>query len=217
MEKLNILITSVGRRSYLVDYFKSALKGLGHVHVSNSSEISPALQIADKYVISPLIYDNDYIPFIKKYCTQNNISAIISLFDADLPVLSKHKEELEKIVKKVIVSDYNVIEICNDKWKTYDFLIKNGFNTPKTYISIEKAKQDLSHGIINYPVIIKPRWGMGSIGVFEADNDQELMVLYNKTKRSIENSYLKYESNTDMRNSVLMQEKRIITILYLWE
>ena len=36
---MNILLTSVGRRSYLIDYFKEALGSDGEIHVSNSSGI----------------------------------------------------------------------------------------------------------------------------------------------------------------------------------
>ncbi|MGN0028110.1 MAG: carbamoyl phosphate synthase-like protein, partial [Clostridium sp.] len=77
---MNILITSVGRRSYLVNYFKEALGEKGEIHVANSSSVSPAFQYADKSVVTPLIYDDNYIPFLKKYCIENNIDAIISLF-----------------------------------------------------------------------------------------------------------------------------------------
>ena len=63
MKELNILFTSVGRRSYLVKYFKDALANRGLIHVANSSEISPAFLVADKHVITPLIYDKGYIPF----------------------------------------------------------------------------------------------------------------------------------------------------------
>ena len=129
MEELNILLTSVGRRSYLVKYFKEALNGLGMVHVANSSEMSPAFQIADKYVVTPLIYDEGYIPFLMEYCEENKIHAIISLFDVDLLVLAKNKEEfLEKGVT-VIVSDYSAVKVCNDKWRTYCFLEENAIAT----------------------------------------------------------------------------------------
>lgn len=39
---MNILFTSVGRRTYLVEYFKEALNGCDEVHVANSDENSPS-------------------------------------------------------------------------------------------------------------------------------------------------------------------------------
>jgi carbamoyl-phosphate synthase large subunit len=67
---MNILLTSVGRRSYLVKYFKEAVGENGEVHVSNSNTITPAFIHADKSTVSPLIYENRYIPFLLNYCIQ---------------------------------------------------------------------------------------------------------------------------------------------------
>lgn len=207
MGKMNILLTSVGRRSYLVKYFKEALNGDGEVYVANSSALSPAFSVADHAVVTPLIYDKEYIPFLKKYCQNNNIKAIISLFDIDLPILAQHKEEFKEIGVTVVVSEYDTVEICNDKWNTFKFLEKQGFDVPKTYISIEDAMEDINQKKVNYPMMIKPRWGMGSIAVFEAENEEELILLYKKARRNIEKTYLKYESAEDIDKSILIQEK----------
>jgi carbamoyl-phosphate synthase large subunit len=203
---MNLLLTSAGRRTYLVKYFQEALNGEGKVHASNSS-FSPALQVADKSVITPLIYDKEYIDFLLKYCKENDIKAIISLFDIDLPVLAKAKKLFEKNGITVVVSNYEVTQICNDKWKTYEFFKKNNILTPKTFLSLEEVSKGLRSKDVSYPLIIKPRWGMGSIGIYTVDNQEELGVLYKKVKREIENSYLKYESRIDIDNAVLIQEK----------
>ena len=60
---------------------------------------------------------------------------------------------------------------------------------------------------IQFPLILKPRWGMGSIAVFEVENEQELEVLYKKAKSNILSSYLKYESQMDLSKCVIIQEK----------
>lgn len=204
---MNILLTSVGRRGYMVKYFKEVLGTSGQVHVSNSSKISPAFRYADKAIVTPLIYDSNYIPFIKSYCIENQIQAIISLFDIDLLVLAKHKEEFEKEGIKVIVSSMDVIEICNDKWKTYNFLKNNDFQVPKTYIDKDEVLSDIQNKFLDFPLVLKPRWGMGSISVYVADNEVELEVFYNKINRQIENTYLKYESAQTKSHKVIIQEK----------
>lgn len=204
---MNILLTSVGRRSYLVEYFKEALSGNGKVYVSNSSNISPAFQYADEYVVTPLIYDKEYISFLRNYCLEKNINAIISLFDIDLLVLAKHKKEFEGIGIKIIVSDESVIEICNDKYKTFLFLKENNFNVPQTYISLIEVKEAVKNKEIDFPLILKPRWGMGSISIYEAENMEELEIFYKKIDREIKKNYLKYESAQTLGENVLIQEK----------
>ena len=205
---MNILLTSVGRRAYMVEYFKEALQGQGLTHAANCVE-TYALSIADKSVITPIIYDNTYIDFLIKYCSNNNINAVISLFDIDLPVLAKNKNRFEKNNISLIVSDYNFVQICNDKWLTHNFLIENEFFSPKTFLSINDTLDALENDIISFPLIIKPRWGMGSIGIFVAENKEELSVLYQKTYNSIMSSYLKYESRKALDKCIIIQEKLI--------
>lgn len=204
---MNILLTSVGRRSYLVQYFKEALGEIGKVHVSNSTELTPAFEIADAAIVTPLIYSDDYIPFLISYCREHDISAIISLFDIDLPVLSENIELFKNNGIDVIVSDKSVINICNDKYKTYSFLKENGFMVPKTFLSIDAVIQAINNNEVSFPLVIKPRWGMGSIGVLIAENEEELLVFYRKSLSHIKNSYLKFESTENLDESVIIQEK----------
>lgn len=207
--EMNILLTSVGRRGYLVQYFKEALEGNGKVFVSNSDANSPAFKYADEYVVSPLIYDDNYIDFLLKYCIEHDIKLLVSLFDIDLYVLASNKDKFEEIGVTVVVSDKNFIEVCNDKWLTYNYLIKNNIPAPKTFLSIEDVRRALDTKDITFPLIVKPRWGMGSLEIYTADNLDELNIFYKKIKRNIEKSYLKYESKRDKNNCVIIQQKII--------
>lgn len=179
--------------------------GKGKVFAANS-EYTHALSLADDSVITPLIYSEAYIPFILDYCKVNGISVVISLFDIDLPILSKNQKLFAEHNIKLIVSDFNVINICNDKWLTFSFLKENDIATPLTFIDKTQAIGALDSGKLNYPVIMKPRWGMGSIGIYKADNLEELEVLYRKISNEINNSYLKYEAQADVDNSILIQQ-----------
>lgn len=193
---MNVLLTSVGRRAYMVKYFKDAVGGDGTVHVCNSDDLTVAFHYADYSVVSPLIYDENYIPFLIDYCRKNEIDIVVSLFDIDLPVLAKNRDKFLEIGTKVIVSDERLINICNDKWKTYQFLKDNGFNVPKTYLSLQKVLMALDSGEIQYPIILKPRFGCGSIGVSVAEDEMALLYYFRRNSKVIGRSYLKYESQS---------------------
>lgn len=202
---MNILLTSVGRRTYMVEYFKKALKGTGLVYASNSID-TYTLHQADDYVITPQIYDDNYVAFLLSYCEKHDISALISLFDIDLPILSKSKSRFEQVGIQLVISDYLVTQICNDKWKTYQFLSKIGIKQPKTFISLSEAENALAEKRVSYPLFLKPRWGMGSIGIYRVENKTELEVLYAKLHREIFCTYLKYESSVDIDACILIQQ-----------
>jgi carbamoyl-phosphate synthase large subunit len=203
---MNILLTSAGRRGYMVDYFKQALKGDGLIHAANSY-MSPALVHADRFTITPLIYDAQYIDYLLDYSIRNNIKAIIPLFDIDLPILAKAKEKMRDQGVEVIVSDYKVTQICNDKWMTYGFLKQNDICAPQTYISLNDAINAVTAQSIRFPLIVKPRWGMGSIGILTAENRAELEPAYYKVQNQVNTTYLRYESEGDIDHSVIIQEK----------
>ena len=203
---MNILLTSVGRRSYLVQYFKDVLGNTGYVHVGNSSRLSPAFRVADRSVVTPLIYDPKYISFIINYCKAENIQLVLSLFDIDLPVLAAHKSEFEEAGIHLIVSDLEVVQICNDKWRTFCFLKEKGFSVPLTCLTLDEADCARKDGSLSYPVMIKPRWGMGSLSIYSAQDGEELHVLYKKCRREIEKSYLSYEAKADPEHAVIIQE-----------
>ena len=80
------------------------------------------MQAADKSVITPIIYSNEYIPFLLDYCKANNISLVIPLFDIDLPVLAANREKFHAAGVTLLVSDENFVRTCNDKWSAYNFL-----------------------------------------------------------------------------------------------
>lgn len=191
---MNVLLTSVGRRAYMVKYFKEALGEDGSVHVCNSDDKSIAFKYADKTVVAPLIYDENYIPFLLNYCIDNQINILISLFDIDLLMIAKHKKQFEEIGTKVIVSDCRVVEICNDKWKTYRFLNENGFHAPASFLNMSEVISKVALGKLEYPIVVKPRYGCGSISVSLAYDEEDLRYLTKKANEDITNSYLKYES-----------------------
>lgn len=203
---MNILLTSAGRRTYMVDYFRSALGGEGSVYASNSVLTYTLLQ-ADGYVLTPPIYDHDYISFVIDYCKDKNISVVISLFDIDLPVLAKNREWFVQNGIRLLVSDSQVVELCNDKWRTYSFLNKIGLKQACSFVSLHEAKEALRHGEIEFPLVLKPRWGMGSIGIYQVDSINELDVLYEKLRKDIFKTYLKYESQEDKEACVIIQSK----------
>lgn len=202
---MNILLTSAGRRTYLIEYFKDALCEDGKVYASNSV-FTPTLAAADGYVITPQIYDNGYIEFLLNYCADKDISAIISLFDVDLPVLASNRKEFEDKGINLIVSNEEFIKVCNDKFLTYKFFVKNSIPAIKTFISLAEVEDALNNGEIAYPVVVKPRFGMGSLGVYFADNLQELHCFYSKCREKIYSSYLKFESAVYSDDCVIMQE-----------
>ena len=128
------------------------------------------------------------------YCQKKAIDIVISLFDIDLLMLARHKKEFEEVGTKVIVSEPQIVEVCNDKWKTYNFLKDNGFNAPLSFLKMDEVIDKIAVGELSYPIVVKPRYGCGSISVAIAHDEEDLRYLTKKANEDIASSYLKYES-----------------------
>lgn len=201
---MNILFTSAGRRSYIIDYFKNA-NGIDKVFASNS-DYTIALKHADGFFISPLIYSKEYIPSIINFCKKNDITVLLSLFDIDLYVLAQHNQDFVNAGIKLILAPADFVRICNDKYETYKFVLSLGLKSARTYLNINEVKESIVQGREKYPIIIKPRWGMASMGIYIVENDEELEFFSRKSYKDIFSSYLKYESSLTKEAPIIYQQ-----------
>lgn len=204
---MNILFTCAGRRNYLINYFKEALNGDGHVIAADEQMSAPAMIDADIAEKVPSIYADNYVDKLLDLVKKHSVKAIISLNDLELPILSKNKDVFAKHGAKVVISSTDVISISFDKWKTYNFIKDLGLNTPKTYIKLEKAIEDIENGSLKFPLVLKPRWGSGSIGVDFPESIEELELSYKLQKLKLKKTILDKANNNNVEDDILIQEK----------
>ena len=177
---MNILILSVGTRNKIVQYFKKELKGKGIVIATDCSKLAPAIYEADKYYIVPRIDDKDYLNTILDICIKEKINGLISLIDPELSLISKNVEKFKEIGVKPILSDYDKVDICFNKYKMYQFLVENNINTARSYAHKEEFYKDLENKLIEFPVFVKPIEGSANININKINNKEELEMLWNK-------------------------------------
>lgn len=202
---MNILFTCAGRRTYLLKYFKENMQEDDKVVAADMQLSAPALQVADVIKQVPAVYNPKYVDIMLDICREQDIDAIISLNDLELPILSENRERFKEIGVTVIVSAPNVIETCFDKYKTAQWIESVGLKAPKTYVTLASAKDALAKGIIEFPLFMKPRWGSGSIGLETIDDMEELDIYYHILLKKIKKTILATASTGD--EYILIQEK----------
>ncbi len=171
---MNVLILSAGTRNKIVQYFKKELEGSGTVIATDCSNLAPAIYEADKYYIVPRINDPGYIEIIIDICKKEKIDTLISLIDPELSLISKNIEKFRQINVNPIISDYDKVEMCFDKYKMYEFLTNNNFRIIKSYIDKETFYKDLDENKIKFPVFVKPVKGSASLNINKVNSKEEL-------------------------------------------
>jgi len=176
---MNILLCSAGRRVKLVHYFKQELNKLGgRVVAVDCDPTAPALHFADISEVVPRMTDPDYLEIIMQLCLKYEINAVISLIDPELSLLAEHKEEFAEAGITIIVSDREVVDICFDKYRTYQLLQQHNLPGVPTFITMEEILSELQHNQLRFPLIIKPRRGSASIGITKINSIDELSSLW---------------------------------------
>jgi len=204
---MNILITSAGRRDYLVKWFLEALGEKGQIFVGNSHGISPCFTLTNNHILTPSIYDDQYVPFLMEFCEAHKIKAIVPLHDCDVEQLNLQKEKFSKRGINILGPTAQSSMICHDKWSTYKFLTEASIDTAVSFISLEKSIRAIELSQVSFPLILKPRWGMGSINILVAHDLIELHHKHELLIKEIQSDPLFRTYVDEPRTSVIIQEK----------
>lgn len=133
----------------------------------------------DKNYILPDILDERmteevWFETVLSIITENNINILFIGVDFELYLFAKYKDTIEKRTScRVVVSSKESIQIADDKYLTYKFLKENGLYYPVTFLGSE-INQAIESGMIDFPMIVKPRNGYRSIDVFMVKDAEEL-------------------------------------------
>jgi carbamoyl-phosphate synthase large subunit len=204
---MNVMLTCVGRRNYLVKFFQEALRGRGQVFAADASADAPALRQADKSFLIPSMDQAAYIDTVLTICQEHRVLLLISLNDLELQVLAKHRTRFLEVGTIPVISSSEVVDTCFDKWETFKFLKASDLETPNTYLSLSDAREALAQGEITFPLVVKPRWGTASIGIEHSDDDEELDLDYTRAKKRLLRTILREISATDPDRCILIQKR----------
>ena len=175
---MNILVLSAGTRNKVVQYFKKEVGESGRVIATDCSNLAPAVYDADKFYLVPRITAPDYLDIILDICKKERIDGVFSLIDPELSMLAKERERFLEIGTTPVISPYELVETCFDKYRMYQMLNKMQIPTGKCYVDKEAFYAAKANGKIAYPVFVKPVKGSASININQVSSDEEIELLF---------------------------------------
>lgn len=200
----NVLLTCVGRRHYLANYFQETLVDLGKIMGTDMSQNAPALQACDAAYIVPSVFSPNYLDTLKELIIKEKVDMVFSLNDLEIGLLAENREQIEQETgATVYVPPVDTLKICADKWQTYQFARGLNILTPATFLTVETAVSALNTGDVKFPLIIKPRWGSASIGLFIVNSVVDLKASFESCTQAVAESVL---AGLGTDNSVIIQE-----------
>lgn len=182
MKKIRVIVTAISGGSLGEQVFETlkVAKIPYYIITTNVEPCKNGLYEADKGYLVPLSSNKSYIPRLLAICRKEKVQVIIPGSEPELNVISQNREKFTKNNILVLINSQEVIETCQDKLRTMDFLKKEGLLYPRFEILKNRAlPKDF-----NFPVVIKPaKGGGGSRNVFLAQDQEDLNYYYNFFKK----------------------------------
>jgi len=161
-----ILRTAAGSAPSVTQYNVFRQLGLRVVAV-DSDPLSVGFAFANAAYTMPPVATEQYFDTLIEICRRERVDWILPALDEELLTLARRRAELEAAGTRLLSSPLESLEICVDKHATHACFCRNGIPTPATW---EPGASPLT----DFPVIVKPRRGRGSTGVYLARNAREL-------------------------------------------
>ena len=183
-----------------------------------------------RFLVKPTTHPR-YIAELLSIVKTNKVTLLVPTVDLDLKSLSRNKARFDALGCRVLVSDPDVIDICQDKRKTYKFLLKSNFAAPAT-TSIQTALKNRKlvvsevepSKIVNrksqtrFPLFVKPWDGSASRGNAVVNNRKELLFYAKRIPNAICQEFVKGAEHTcdvyidfDMKVRCVVPRRRIET------
>lgn len=210
--KAKILVTAVGSGigQSIVKSLKMANTNLGRnykIYTGDAKSHAAGLYRGVKGFLIPPASSRQYLDFMINLCVKEGIQVLIPGCDPELPILAKNRSLFEKENILVIVSSPDAVEIGIDKWKTYKFLKENGFHYPLSTLGND-VEEFLRK--VDFPLLVKPRMGSGSVGLNVVRNREELDFYVNNTEKPIIQEYLSSNDNEYTIGIVLSRSHTVL-------
>lgn len=107
---------------------------------------------------------------------------VIPLTDFSATLLSKNKDELKQYAA-IAVNDWEVFRKASDKQSTMIACMENGIPCPQTLVDVEEI-DDILNSQLNYPFVLKPRTGYGSIGFHCIHNEDQVRSIFDNSVKT---------------------------------
>lgn len=170
---MNVLLTSAGRRTSLLQAFLQAVRPRGGtVGAGDMDALAPTLQVADYSVVLPPVDADGYLDTLLDVIAAHDVDLVVPCIDPELRPLAEAREALAEAGARALVSDAPLLDVTLDKWTTVQHFSAQGIRMPASW-----RPEDASWDTLPDPVFVKPRRGSASKGARAVTHDQLLRVL----------------------------------------
>lgn len=104
---------------------------------TNEREQSVLSTVCDEWYTEPVLHEDEYVEYCLNFCKEHQVEVFMPR--REMIAISRRKADFEAIGVKVMVDDYEIVNILNHKDLAYEELKKRGVSTVPEYHIVTTA------------------------------------------------------------------------------
>jgi carbamoyl-phosphate synthase large subunit len=131
----------------------------------------PGCFLVNHFEVSPHADDSSFFRWLTQFLRNNRIDCYIPTNESELRALASiSNNQLNRVLGScsIIWAGRSAVSLFGDKFLTSKFLTEIGVNAPQVYEDLSEIHDS------DFPLIVKPRFGSGSKGIFKCNSKREL-------------------------------------------
>lgn len=152
----------------------------------DANSFSVGFKWTDSRYTVPLVSDFRWTDSIIDICNKENVVLILPGIEQDVRAFVQNFEKVTKSTHALpLLNSSLALKVGLDKWELYLFAQEVNVKMPLTLFMNEVNINSLPR--FNYPMLLKPRKGMASKGIYRIENDDDLLFW---TRRLPQDGYI---------------------------
>ena len=185
------LFSTVGKRSYVADYFRAAEPGIFIVG-SGNTPFTPGFTACDKGVVVPDIGSNGYLEHVLDLVETERLENVLIFSDLDVTSIALIRPELTERGVRCFFPGEELATRAADKHAMVTWARNNGFNAPLSALELADLPRAST-------IDTKPRFGSASQGVTIGPAEEA----HEAAKRCEDPIYQEYIAGTEVNLEIL--------------
>jgi len=184
----NILVTGAGTASAvsIIRVLKKQKQFSVTIFAADIDALAPGLHLADHQLITPILKDPGYFSILENQIKRNHINILIPTFSSEVEFFAEKANDLKKLGVRLLNHNIEAIQICQDKYRFYQYLKERQIDTPFSFLPDEISKSTK----YKFPLVTKPVTGTSSRNTHKIIDTSELAYFIKKYPRHLLQQYI---------------------------
>lgn len=112
-----------------------------HIIGTNDSDNAVYKIVCDEWYVEPVLKDEEYVDFCLAFCKEHEVDVFMPR--RGMILISKEKIQFEEIGVKVMVDDFEIVNLLNHKTKAYELFLNKQIGFVPDYRMVTNVKEFL--------------------------------------------------------------------------